>query len=103
MIEYTVKVYAKGTKEWYLNGKLHREDGPAVEWTDGTNEWWLNGKRHREDGPAVEYTNGAKEWWLNGGYLTEQEFNDRQINRNGKEVVIDGKTYILALKIRTNK
>ena len=31
MIEYTVKVYDNGDKEWYLNGKLHREDGPAIE------------------------------------------------------------------------
>ena len=23
MIEYVVKVYAKHTKKWYLNGKLH--------------------------------------------------------------------------------
>ena len=26
----------------------------------------LNGKRHREDGPAVELPNGCKEWHLNG-------------------------------------
>ena len=32
MIEYTVKVWANGDKSWYLNGKLHREDGPAIEW-----------------------------------------------------------------------
>ena len=36
--------HADGTKEWYLNGKLHREDGPAIERADGTKEWWLNGK-----------------------------------------------------------
>ena len=44
MIEYTVKVYAGGDKEWYLNGKLHREDGPAVEYSYGTKYWYLNGK-----------------------------------------------------------
>jgi hypothetical protein len=37
--------------------------------------WWLNDKLHREDGPAVEYPDGTKEWWLNGEYLTEEEFN----------------------------
>ena len=31
MIEYKVKVWPNGTKEWYLNGKYHREDGPARE------------------------------------------------------------------------
>ena len=25
-----------GGKEWYLNGKLHREDGPAYEGSSGT-------------------------------------------------------------------
>ena len=54
MIEYTVKVWANGTKFWYLNGKPHREDGPAVEYANGDKFWYLNGKRHREDGPAVE-------------------------------------------------
>ena len=38
--------YANGTKRWFLNGKLHREDGPAVEWSNSTKEWYLNGKRH---------------------------------------------------------
>ena len=67
----TVKVTGNGDKEWFLNGKLHREDGPAVEWADGTKAWWLNGKLHREDGPAVEYANGSKFWYLNGKYHRE--------------------------------
>jgi antitoxin component YwqK of YwqJK toxin-antitoxin module len=66
MIEYTVRVDAGGTKEWYLNGQLHREDGPAVECSNGSKSWWLNGQLHREDGPAVECSNGTKEWYLNG-------------------------------------
>jgi len=66
MNEYTVKVYPNGNKEWYLNGKLHREDGPAVEWADGVKLWYLNDKLHREDGPAIERANGDKEWYLNG-------------------------------------
>ena len=52
MIEYTVKVWDNGNKSWYLNGKLHREDGPAREWANGDKVWYLNGKLHREDGPA---------------------------------------------------
>jgi len=66
MIEYTVKVYPEGNKEWFLKGKLHREDGPAVEYADGTEEWFIDGKLHREDGPAVEYAGGTKGWYLNG-------------------------------------
>jgi len=74
MIEYTVKVHVTGTKEWYLNGDLHREDGPAIEGTYGTKHWYINGKRHREDGPAVEYADGDKSWYLNGVQYTEEEY-----------------------------
>ena len=59
------KTAANGNKYWYLNGKYHREGGPAVEYPDGTKEWWLNGKVHREDGPAMEYSDGDKHWYLN--------------------------------------
>jgi len=62
--------HPNGYKEWWLNGELHREDGPAVEHPDGTKEWCLNGKRHREDGPAIEYSNGYKEGYLNGKKFT---------------------------------
>ena len=58
--------YNNGDKSWYLNNKLHREDGPAIEWANGNKVWYLYGKYHREDGPAVEYSNGGKYWYLNG-------------------------------------
>ena len=65
------KTYPSGTKRWSLNGKHHREDGPAVEYANGDKEWYLNGKCHREDGPAFECANGTKEWCLNGKYHRE--------------------------------
>jgi len=68
---------SNGDKAWYLNGKRHREDGPAIEHVNGDKSWWLNGKLHREDGPAVEGADGSKSWWLNNKYLTEEEFNTR--------------------------
>ena len=73
MIEYTVKVWDNGDKEWWLNGKRHREDGPAMEWADGSKSWYLNGKLHREDGPAYESANGSKSWYLNDEEVTEEE------------------------------
>ena len=39
----------------------------------GNKFWRLNGKYHREDGPAVEYARGTKSWWLNGEEVTEEE------------------------------
>lgn len=61
---------SNGTIAWYLNGKFHKEDGPAIEYTHGTKGWYLNGKRHRLDGPALEWSNGYKEWWIDGQQVT---------------------------------
>ena len=97
MIEYTVKVYANGDKFWYLNGQLHREDGPACEYAGGSKYWYLNGQRHREDGPACEYADGSKQWYLNGKKLTEAAFN-KKMNPDpcaDRVVEIDGKKYRL--------
>ena len=47
---------------------------PAIEYTHGAKEWWLNGKRHRDDGPAKESPNGANEWWIDGEHVTKEEF-----------------------------
>ena len=67
-IEYKVVVNEYGTKFWYLNGKLHREDGPAV-----------------------EYANGDKFWCLNGTRVTEAE-----VMKNQQTIDIDGKKFTLA-------
>src|SRR5882672_10855642 len=55
-----------GTKKWFLNRKLHREDGPAVEFKNGQKEWYINGQRHREGDPALIDCNGNKWWYQNG-------------------------------------
>ena len=59
------RIEPSGEKYWYLNGKPHREDGPAYEHPNGKKVWWFNGKRHREDGPAIVHPNGKKYWYLN--------------------------------------
>ena len=58
--------WIEGSRQWYLNGELHRVDGPAIEWASGRKEWWLNGIIHRLDGPAIEWSSGTKEWWVAG-------------------------------------
>jgi len=58
----------KGNKWWWTNTlprELHREDGPAVEFTDGAKMWYSYGKIHRLDGPAIEHTDGSKSWYFN--------------------------------------
>lgn len=58
--------WASGTQEWYLNGKRHREGGPAVtHHPNGAVEYWVDGKRHREDGPACIWADGTEEYWVN--------------------------------------
>ncbi len=74
--EPTCKVY-RGAKRWYLAGKLHRVDGPAVEHHDGTKCWYQHGERHRTDGPAMEYASGGKYWYLHDECLTEEEHKIR--------------------------
>ena len=76
------KTYPNGNKEWYLNGKLHREDGPAIENTNGNKYWYLNGKRHREDGPVVERANGTKEWYLNDEEVDPETIVDLWLAKN---------------------
>ena len=53
--------------EWYEDGQLHNEDGPAYRSPKGDLQWWIHGMQHREDGPAAEYKNGDKEWFICGG------------------------------------
>ena len=73
----TCKTLSDGSKQWWLDGELHRTDGPAIERASGTKEWWLDGKLHRTDGPAIEWADGSKAWWLNGKRLTEAEHAKR--------------------------
>jgi hypothetical protein len=76
------------TKEWKINDRFHRENGPAViKPFNGTYyntivapaknliksrddmlmvmEWWQNNMRHRLDGPAY-VSPAAEQWWLYG-------------------------------------
>ncbi len=74
------KVFPDGSKHWWLNGKLHRTDGPAIEYTNGSKSWWLNGKYHRTDGPAIERADGSKSWYLNGEWLDPSKaFKDQEL------------------------
>jgi hypothetical protein len=40
-----VRTLADGSKAWYRDGQLHRDDGPALEWADGYKEWYRDGQR----------------------------------------------------------
>jgi hypothetical protein len=57
-------IWPSGIKEWYIDSKHHRVDGPAIESPNGR-QWLIEGMRHREDGPAIEGFNKQPEWYLN--------------------------------------
>jgi hypothetical protein len=75
--KYTGIVETAGSRHWYLNGKKHREDGPAFENINGPKAWWVNGKLHRVDGPAIENSNGDKHWYLNDKKYSQEEWFER--------------------------
>ena len=82
MTKYTVD--PDGYQRWFLNGKLHRTDGPAIIHPNGTQSWWINGNLHREFGPAVIYPNGSKQWYLNGiQYEPQDKFNTNHNIKDG--------------------
>ena len=71
-------IYNNGIKKWKnYKCQLHREGGPAIEYSDGSKVWYRNGQRHREDGPAIEHYNGLKMWYLNDIKYTEQEYKKK--------------------------
>jgi len=78
---------------WRNNkGQLHNPKGPALGSKKSYEEcrhWYINGKKHRLDGPAVEpaycYTEHASpeymgdiEYWIDGKELTQEQFYKHQ-------------------------
>ena len=72
---------------WYIDGKRHRTDGPAVVWyyeSSGQVEseyWWVDGKWHRTDGPARIYyyeSSGqvkSEHWLVNDKWYSKEEWD----------------------------
>ena len=75
-LKYRIEVSKSGTRYYYnADNKLHRLDGPAVEYADGDKYWYQNDQFHRTNGPAIMLADGRKWWYLNDRPLTEAEFN----------------------------
>ena len=92
MIQYKVIVDNGGCETWTLNGKLHRENGPAMTFPAGSKFWYINGLQHNANGPAGVYPNESKEWYLEGVEYTEEEYKQKM---NPDIVTIKGKKYRL--------
>ena len=74
-----------GNEVYFLNGKYHREDGPAFIDKHGKREWLINDNMHRVDGPAVQRADGTVEWYYNNkrygfeDYVEAAGWTDEQI------------------------
>jgi len=78
-------------KLWKINGKEHRDDGPACiygisnEKPNGTDHYYYkHGKRHRDDGPA----------WIQGISTENPNGTDHYYYKHGKRHRDDGPAWI---------
>ena len=53
-------------QSWHILGLFHKDDSPAIIYTNGDHKWMKNSKYHREDGPAVINPDGTQLWFKNG-------------------------------------
>lgn len=88
----------RGVKEWYSNGVIHREHGPAIVDDSGVQEWYRNGFRHRDDGPAsiVDRHNHQEERYYNNGLPHRLDGPALVLNLHGnvlKQYALNGKWY----------
>jgi hypothetical protein len=51
-------------EEYWLEGRLHRQSGPAVRHDCVREEWWVQNQRHREDGPAIDARGRIRLPWM---------------------------------------
>jgi hypothetical protein len=84
-----------GNKLWYVNGTLHRPGGfPSVECVNGDKIWYVNGELHRDGGlPAVERGNGDKTWYVNGKRHRDNGLPARELSNGEKEWWVNGVQY----------
>ncbi len=75
-------VNKEGVKHYYLDGKLHRENGPAIEYPDNSPWWFINDEFRPEDEISLEQNTSSKFWYLNGQRIDPkkaiEDFNLRQ-------------------------
>ncbi len=84
-------VYSDGYQCWYRHGQLHREDGPACEYialADST-VFYNNNLLYSRRGPIIEYKNEkeTKFWFLNGMRYSQEEWFE-QLTSEQKEKAI---------------
>ena len=77
-------------KDTYI---YHNPYGVAYICKNTYKEYWINDKRHRLDGPAKIWRNGLEEYWINNKFLTKEEFEIHP-----ERLKFLGKEYLICLK-----
>lgn len=74
-----------GCKEWRLNGRLYRLDGPALEYADGGNYWFIHDRSIRHT--SLELSIGQSIPW----YYDDIALVIKQINHTLFQVLVGNK------------
>jgi hypothetical protein len=72
-------IFPDGTKKYYSNSKLHKDNGPAVIEPFGRKEYYNNGLLHNSKGPAVIRDDGSQHYYLNGVYHSKEEWQEKRL------------------------
>jgi hypothetical protein len=75
----------RGISFYDMQGNLHNADGPARITAGGRKHWFLHGKRHRIDGPAITASkplppsmmHSAGVYWIKGESYSEEDYNQK--------------------------
>ncbi len=58
------------------DNELHNDSGPALITPSGA-FYYYHGKLHRLDGPAVEYSHGSVAYWIAGIKYSRTDYNEK--------------------------
>lgn len=77
---------------------LHREGRPAITYSDGREFWYIDGELHRLDGPAYRDSGNYNHYYVNGKRISYELFT--LIRKSSKDDLI---TFLLSnkLEVRT--
>ena len=70
----------------------HNPYGAAYIGINGYKEYWLEGKLNRLDGPAIIWCNDIQEYWIDSVKLTKEEFE-----KHPERLKFLGKEYLTCL------
>jgi hypothetical protein len=67
ILKYDIQIGSSGTK-WYhdSDGEFHRDEGPAIEYSNGDKHYYQHGILHRDDGPAIDDVGNYKKYYKYG-------------------------------------